>query len=63
MRPCFMNVAEFDFLIVYVFDQSVFSVIISSFEMSMTMENNGKTLQLVLGVHFTYNSYFFTTLS
>ena len=38
MRPCIMNVGLFDFLIVYVFDQSVFSVIISCFEMSMTME-------------------------
>ena len=62
MRPCIMNTSLFDFLIVYVFDQSVFSVIISCFEMSMTIKNNGKTLELVLGAHFTYNSYFFPTL-
>ena len=37
-----MNVGLFDFLIVYVFDRSVFSVIISYFEMSLTMAKQSK---------------------
>ena len=52
MRPCFMNVDEFDFLIVYVFDQSVFSVIISCFEMSMTMEKQWQNASASAGSSF-----------
>ena len=47
-----MNVDEFDFLIVYVFDQSVFSVIISCFEMSMTMEKQWQNASASAGSSF-----------
>ena len=53
MRPCFMNEDLFDFLIVYVVDQSVFSVIISCFEMSMTMEKQWQNASATAGSSLT----------
>ena len=52
MRRCFMNVDLFDFLIVYAFDQSVFCVIISCFEMSMTMEKQWQNASATTGSSF-----------